>query len=283
MERVNGEHLRPLGARRTCAVIDRSGARRRSSSLGRVGGIGGHALGSLRRPATAVDSPHTPRLAQQLAGHGAADRAGRAEYHVQEMVRFHHRCAPRGRGPHVLQQPSDLHTSRPGRRFMTCRRRCPLVGRAPWGPGRARQMPLRLTPGSRLLGRCRSLQRKIAVQALRGPLSTATQNRTICIPSRQSLTSWPSAPGSCGQTSGHCSAGRSRSVMGHRCQAHAEPPYATPGLSVVVAIGAPPKDRSVASRPCVLLRCWRRGGGRGLGRVRRSTGRWRGRCGRRVR
>jgi hypothetical protein len=69
-------------------VIDNSGAHRRGSRLGRVSHIGGRTLRPLRHPPTAADSPDTPALPQQLADHGTADRAGRTEYHAQEMVRL---------------------------------------------------------------------------------------------------------------------------------------------------------------------------------------------------
>jgi hypothetical protein len=75
-------------------VIDNSGAHRRGSRLGRVSHIGGRTLRPLRHPPTAADSPDTPALPQQLADHGTADRAGRAEDHLQRMIRLRHRRAP---------------------------------------------------------------------------------------------------------------------------------------------------------------------------------------------
>src|SRR6516164_6012233 len=73
-----GEQLWPLRVWRICAVIDDSGARRRSTRLGWVGRVSGHPLRPFRRPPTAADSPDTSALPQQLADHGPADGAGRA-------------------------------------------------------------------------------------------------------------------------------------------------------------------------------------------------------------
>jgi hypothetical protein len=74
-------------------VIDDSGARC-GSRLGSVGRVGGHPPRPRRRPPTAADSPDATALPQQLADHGTANRAGRAEDHVQGIIRLRHRCAP---------------------------------------------------------------------------------------------------------------------------------------------------------------------------------------------
>jgi hypothetical protein len=94
MEPVSAGQLGPLRILRACAVIDDGRAGRRAGRLGPIGCVGRHALRAIGRLAAAADRPHSAVSVQQLGHDAAADRARRAEDHVQGTARLGHRDAP---------------------------------------------------------------------------------------------------------------------------------------------------------------------------------------------